>query len=64
VVVELREDVDECVGPYTVNRVLVDLVSHDDDGTEWPYAVAAVPGPFVPFVGTPVVLDKAPGMDV
>jgi hypothetical protein len=64
VAVELREDVDEYAGPYIVNWGLVDLASHDDDDTEWPCAVAAVPGPFVPFVDTPVVLDKAPGMDV
>lgn len=61
--VELRGDVDEYAGPYIVYRVLAVLASHDDDGTAWPCAVAAVPGPFVPFVGM-VVLDKAPGMDV
>ena len=61
---ELHEDADECVGPYIVCQGLAALASHGDDGTEWPYEVAAVPGPFVPFVDTPVVLDKAPGMDV
>lgn len=62
--VELHEDADECADPYTVYQGLAALASHGDDGTEWPCAVAAVPGPFVPFAGTPVVLDKAPGMDV
>lgn len=61
---ELREDADVCAEAYIVIRGLVDLASHDDDGTEWPCAVAEVPGPFVPFVGTPVVLGKASGMDV
>jgi hypothetical protein len=64
VAVELREDVDEHAGPCIVYRGLAVLASRGDDGTEWPCAVAAVPGPSVPFADTPAVLDKAPGMDV
>lgn len=62
--VELREDVDERAGPYIVYQGLAVLASRDDDDTEWPCVVVAVPEPFVPFADTPAVLDKAPGMGV
>lgn len=63
VVVARREGVDECVDPYTEYRELAVPANHDDDDTVWPCAVAAVPVPCAPFVGTPVVPDKAPEME-
>lgn len=58
-----HEGADECVDPCIEYRGLAVPANRDDDDTAWPCAVVAVPGPCAPFVGTPVVPDKAPGME-